>query len=210
MKLYTVCIFITKLHYSFVQAEGGPYSGKLTDIDSGNRPDEIAEMRAADFKEDDFQQKSQNIRYDFTQPNQDWVFLLDRTEEVGEHVYVYEVMQFVKTYLRQAVNIHPNYTRVALVSFATDIEVEFDHISRSPIVECQAFNRGGLMEQVGYTTEHNQGSSDVYEEKEVAAFSEASRILAEGRKNRPGVSQTVWLATDAANLGRSGWNAQIW
>ena len=146
--------------------------------------------------------------YDFSQPNEDWVFLLDRTVDIGRDTYIYNVKHFVRNFLDKATHIHPDFTRVSVISFARDMEIEFDHIRSHPVVECQMFSPGGLMEKLDYTTDPNySGPSNLYEVNEVAAFSVASEMLKKGRLNRHSVTQRLWLVSDGTKFGR---NAKIW
>ena len=140
--------------------------------------------------------------YDFTQPEQDWVFLLDR--HVGEEMYTDYVMSIVRDLLGWGVYIHPNYTRVAAISFAADWKIEFDHIDGGdPLYPCELLGTGGLMDKMHYVPNKQNHTGVSF----VGAITKGRSILMKGKNKRPNSKSIIWLVTNGAELT---FNDKIW
>ncbi len=129
--------------------------------------------------------------YDFT-GKQDLIIVMDRSQSVSKH-YFDKGKSFVRHLITFGVTLHKNYTRLALLTYAESIIVEFDFISSGSITTCELFVSQGDWEHVHF-------KDGVTGTNIMDVLRKAQQLFDKGRLNRPLVRQTLWLLTDAEKL----------
>ena len=71
------------------------------------------------------------------------VVLLDRSASVGFYDMEEDGKDFMETMLRTAYIIHPQYTRLAVITFAGTATTVFDSITGEAITGCGLFAKAG-------------------------------------------------------------------
>ena len=98
--------------------------------------------------------------------------------------------------LKQYSAIHPDYTRVAVVTSARDSRVVFDYISsnETTITKCDLFdgNSPTPWDRVTYTSDVQSTSGNIL----AAPLQQAVHIFMVGKQNRLNTNQILLLLTD--------------
>jgi len=118
----------------------------------------------------------------------DVVGLLDRSQGVGQHNFLYFVHPFFESLLGQYATLHGDYARSAVVTFARDATVDYDAISggsNAAVSKCELFNSPTLWERVAFVRDPilMRGTNIS------GALQHAIGILDAGRVNRPNATQ---------------------
>ena len=74
---------------------------------------------------------------------QDVVVLLDRSRSIGFYTMEEDGMEFMETMLRTGYIIHPNYTRLAVITYAGYVTTVFDSITGKGLTGCELFANNG-------------------------------------------------------------------
>ncbi len=78
------------------------------------------------------------------------MILLDRSASIGYNIFEEKGKDFVETFLRSAVIVHPDYTRLAIITFAATYTVVIDGITGVPLTGCALFSKKGRIKQILY------------------------------------------------------------
>ena len=127
----------------------------------------------------------------------DIVFVGDRSWGIGDKIFYSHVRKLIGAILQQYIAVHPDYARVAVITFGGDSCVVFDYISADnfTMTKCDLFNGDGDMpwNSVDYKyDEQSEVGTNL-----IAAFEQAAAIFRVGRQNRPPVRQILLVVTDA-------------
>ena len=74
---------------------------------------------------------------------QDVVVLLDRSRSIGFYTMEEDGKEFMETMLRTGYIIHPNYTRLAVITYAGSVTTVFDSITGKGLTGCELFAKNG-------------------------------------------------------------------
>ena len=75
---------------------------------------------------------------------QDVVVLLDRSRSIGFYTMEEDGKEFMETMLRTGYIIHPNYTRLAVITYAGYVTTVFDSITgNKALTGCELFAKNG-------------------------------------------------------------------
>ena len=127
----------------------------------------------------------------------DLVILMDRSQGMGRNYFYLQEKAIVSALLRQYAVLHPDYTRLAIITFAKTTEVSFDFIrsdtnqntkgnifySEEPPIDFLRF----------YTQTSEVAGTDL-----LSAFTEAQSILAGGKLARPTRRGVILVISDGA------------
>jgi len=118
----------------------------------------------------------------------DVVGVLDRSQGVGQHNFLYFVHPFFESLLGQYAALHADYARSAVVTFAGDATVDYDTISGGSdgaVSKCELFASPSLWHRVAFVNDRRViGGTNIS-----GALQHAITILDAGRANRPNVTQ---------------------
>ena len=123
----------------------------------------------------------------------DLVLVMDRSLGIGISNYYIDFFELVQNVLKHYVYIHPDYVRIAAVTFGKNVKTPFEFISEDFKTKAEVL--GGphppidLMEF--YNDRENGAGTNI-----IDGLDEASRILALGRGTRRKVEQVILLVTD--------------
>ena len=71
------------------------------------------------------------------------VVLFDRSGSIGFYALEEDGKNFMETMLRTGYIIHPNYTRLAVLSYAGTVKTELDSITGRALTGCELFAKEG-------------------------------------------------------------------
>ena len=118
----------------------------------------------------------------------DLVFVLGRSEGVGERVFYSVERPLSSALLTQYATVHPNYVRTAAVTFAKDSTIVYDDISTTvtPSNKCELFyGSEPVWDRVVFTQNASlRHGTDLRD-----AMAQALNILTAGKARRPAASQ---------------------
>jgi len=117
----------------------------------------------------------------------DVVGLLDRSQGVGQHNFLYFVRPFFESLLNQYVTVHSDFGRSAVVTFARDATVDYDTVSGSDagVSNCELFGLPTLWDRVAFVNDPSILRGTNFS----GALQHAIEILDGGRANRPNATQ---------------------
>ena len=69
--------------------------------------------------------------------------LLDRSRSIGFYTMEEDGKEFMETMLRTGYIIHPNYTRLAVITYAGYVTTVFDSITGKGLTGCELFANNG-------------------------------------------------------------------
>lgn len=122
---------------------------------------------------------------------QDVLFILDRSTGVGADVYHLQQQPLAWLLIRQYMHVHPASTRLGFITFAADVRT-YDYITRQPITKCDLVESPSVQNLLTFVADKQYADGTNL----ASALQTAEEILAHGRRNRPGVEQTVVVLTD--------------
>lgn len=126
----------------------------------------------------------------------DLVFVIDQSISINEEQFCTEGRSVVGAVLKQYSAIHPDYTRVAVVTSARDSRVVFDYISsnETTITKCDLFdgNSPTPWDRVTYMSDVQSTSGNIL----AAPSQQAVHIFMVGKQNRLNTNQILLLLTD--------------
>ena len=126
---------------------------------------------------------------------------MDISQSVGPETFQIEVKDFMEHLIKTAIIINSDYTRLAAITFASEINTVIDSISGGKsFTGCEMFAPGGPWEQVNFIG--GASGSDI-----MGALYRARQIFNIGRVARPGVKQVLFILSDAESFDR---NSQIY
>ncbi len=181
-KVFCACALLLSL-----EVTGSEYL--TVDYEAGNQT-ELIDLFVADIPiMADFDDCSGS--YNFTSAR-DLVVIMDRSQSIGGESFN-KMKTVVESLIKTGIIIHPDFTRITVITFWDDIRVEFDYITSGSLSGCEMFAPNGVWDAVqfvnGYTGRNIVGALEI-----------ARSILSVGRLNRPGLAQDVFILTDAENF----------
>jgi len=118
----------------------------------------------------------------------DVVGVLDRSQGVGQHNFVYFVRPFFESLLNQYAAIHRDFARSAVVTFARDVTVAYDAISDpdAAVSKCELFHASpALWDRVAFDSDPRVRTGTNLS----GALQHVINILERGHQNRPNATQ---------------------
>ena len=140
-------------------------------------------------------------------PMVDIVFALERSNMGSNSRSNFEMMQkkFLRTLIRDFLQVKPNKTQVALITYGRDVKVIYDGI-RDPLTKCDLIGTDFLWDQLQYIDGPPSQGANL-----TGVFKEATRILGTGRSLRQARSWLIIFSTgqytafDERNIGHRNW-----
>ena len=140
-------------------------------------------------------------------PTLDIVFALERSNMGSNSRSNFEMVQkkFLRTLIRDFLQVKPDKTRVALITFGRDVKVIYDGIS-DPLTKCDLIGTDFLWDQLQYIDGPTSQGANL-----TGVFKEAARMLGNGRSLRQARSWLIIFSTgqytdfDERNIGHRNW-----
>jgi len=118
----------------------------------------------------------------------DVVGLLDRSQGVGQHNFIYFVRPFFESLLTQYAAVHGDFARSTVITFARDVTVAYDTISDpdAAVSKCQLFGASSaLWDRVAFVSDATVWTGTNL----TGALRHAVDVLERGHDNRPNATQ---------------------
>ena len=126
----------------------------------------------------------------------DLVLIVDRSSGIGEERFIIELRELTGAILRRYPVIHPDFTRLAVITFSGDSRVTFDYVSDTANLntKCGVFggDKPAPWDEVVYIRDDAAAKgTDLIE-----SFTIAGNIAQAGKLNRPDAESVILLITD--------------
>ena len=122
--------------------------------------------------------------------------IVDRSSGIGEERFIIELRKLTGAILRRYPVIHPDFTRLAVITFGGDSRVIFDYVSDTANLNTKCGVFGGdtpaSWDEVVYIRDDAAAKvTDLIE-----SFRLAGNIIKAGKLNRPDAESVILLITD--------------
>ena len=126
----------------------------------------------------------------------DLVLIVDRSSGIGEERFIIELRKLTGAVLRRYPVIHPDFTRLAVITFGGDSRVIVDYISDTADshTKCGVFggDKPSPWDEVVFIRDDAAAKGTDL----IVSFTMAGNILNSGKQNRPDAKSMILLITD--------------
>ena len=126
----------------------------------------------------------------------DLVLIVDRSSGIGEERFIIELRKLAGAVLRRYPVIHPEFTRLALITFGRDSRVIFDYISDTANLQTKCGVFGGDKPAPWDEVVYIRNDTAAKGTDLIASFRMADKITKAGKENRPNANSMILVITD--------------